>query len=439
MSDSVPNQNGLQWVEGTFGLEPNWTKEPDINMVSQITRTQLNLNQEVTIEVVLHSKGTFTKLYKISTKGRAFSMRVSLPLDAGHRTESAVATIEFARQHTSIPLPRIIAYCSDNSNELGFEWILMDQAPGTTLYKAWRKLSWDAKEAIVKQLAEYLMQLTECKFQSIGNLYRQNKGFVVDRLVSTISYQGDHITNGSVRGPFTSSYEWLRARLQHVLAGQQQIIDTSCDEDEIEDAEFAQNLAKQLSELLPAVFLPSSKASELTALVHGDLSMHNITIDEAGKLAIMDWESVSAMPMWRACRLPKLFDDRVRGEQPLKEHYPPDSDEEDDKDDDGLDNEGITDLYWDHLLEYELTHLRKVFIEEMESRGPSYRVSTKQSILKDDFERAVEECGNPWRNTSVKKWIDLLAKGEPRTLTSILFSGPGDDQSSQTSMDWEKA
>src|SRR5690242_20196600 len=273
----MSNQNGLEWIEGTFGLEPNWTKEPDIKIISQIALTRLNLNPGVPVEVTLHSKGAFTKLYRISTQDRAYSMRVSLPVDAVHGTESAVATIEFASHHTSIPLPRIIAYSSDNSNELGFEWILVDQAPGTTLYKTWRKLSWDAKETIVKQLAEYQVQFSECNFQKIGNLYRQNDVFKVDRLVSTISYQGDHIVNSAIRGPFVSSHEWLKARLQRILIEQQQIIDSSSDEDEIEDAEFAHNLAKQLSELLPTVFLPNSSASEPTTLVHGNLSMHNIT------------------------------------------------------------------------------------------------------------------------------------------------------------------
>lgn len=435
----MSNQHGLEWTEGAFGLEPNWTKDPDTNVISQITRKQLNISHDVPIEVALHSKGSFTKLYKISTPDRAYSMRVSLPVDPAHRTESAVATMEFVGRTTSIPQSEIIAYSSDNSNELGFEWMLTDHVPGTVLYKAWRSLSWDAKEGIVKQLAEYQAKMSEHKFQKIGNLYRQNDGFAVDRLVSTISYQGDHVTSNAVRGPFTSSHEWLKARLQRVLAEQQQIVDTSCDEDEIEDAEFARDLAKQLSELLPTVFLPNSGASEPTVLVHGSLSMHNITVDGSGKIAIMDWESVSAVPLWRAYQLPKLFEEWVREEKPEKEHYPPDSDEEDDNDDDGLDNEGITDLYWDHLLEYELTQLRKVFVEETETRNPGWSVSSKESTLKNDFERAVEECANGWRNKSVKRWVDTLAGGEPGDLTAMLFSGPEDDQVSQTSMDWEEA
>jgi aminoglycoside phosphotransferase len=67
-------------------------------------------------------------------------MRVSLPVDPRYKTESEVATTEFVRQKTSLPVPRIIAFDS-HENELGFEWILMDMMPGLTLRKRWRKMS----------------------------------------------------------------------------------------------------------------------------------------------------------------------------------------------------------------------------------------------------------------------------------------------------------
>ncbi|KAJ8116107.1 hypothetical protein OPT61_g2396 [Boeremia exigua] len=440
MPDGMSDQNGFEWIEGTFGLEPSWSKEPDANIISQVTRKQLNLSHDTPIEVVFQYKGAFTKLYKITSPVSACSMRISLPVDPIYRTESAVAVVGFIRQQTSISSPHVIAYSAESSNELGFEWLLMGHAPGIPLYKVWRKLSWDAKVAVVEQLAEHQAQLFKHEFHKIGNLYLREDGFVVDRLISSSHYQGDHVTNRVIRGPFTSSHEWLKTRLQRVLAEQQRIIDTSCDEDEIEDAEFAHNLAQQLCELLATVFLPSASATEATVLFHHSLSMYNISIDGDGNLSeVMDWECVSAVPVWRACRLPELFEERVREAKPLKENYSPDSDEDDDKDDDGLDNEGITDLYWEHLLEYELTQLREIFLREMDKKSPGWSVLAKQAILKNDFERAVEECDNGWRNKSVRRWVDSLAAGEPRSLIDMFLSDPEIDQVSQTSMDWEKA
>ena len=136
--------------------------------------------------------------------------------------------------------------------------------------------------------------------------------------------------------------------------------------------------------------------------------------------------------------MPQFFEERLREERPAKEDYDPDSDEEDDKDDDGLDNEGITDLYWEHLLEFELTQLSKVFQGEMEKRSPEWATLATKSTLKDNFERAVEECDNGWRNKCVKRWVDSLLEGEPQSLTSMMFSHPEVDAASQIDMDWEE-
>ena len=437
----MSNQDGLEWVEGPFGLEPYWTREPEISTISQIVRKHLNLSHGIPVDVVFHSKGAFTKLYKISTPDVTYLMRISLAVDPIRRTESAVATMDFARQKISIPAPYIIAYSSDNSNELGFEWILMDMVPGTTLHQAWRKMPWDAKEAVVKQLAEHQAQLFEHKFQKIGNLHRQADKITVDQLVTTIFYQGDHLTHNVVRGPFTSSHEWLKARLQLILADQQRILDTSCDEDEIEDAEFAHGLAKKLFEILPTVFLPNVSANEPTVLFHGNLSMQNIMVDEAGKLAmVMDWECVSAVPQWRACQLTSFLEGPMREEKPDRNNYAPDSDEEN-EDDDGLDNEGITDLYWEHLLEYERNQLALLFLKEMGRLKPDWLAIMKQSKLKADFEKAIQDCDNGWRNKVIKQWVDLLVMGNPGdfSLTDMLYQQPEVDQTSQTSMDWEES
>ncbi|KAJ4384171.1 hypothetical protein N0V86_001016 [Didymella sp. IMI 355093] len=434
------NQDGLEWVEGTFGLEPHWTREPDTTIITQIVQKHLQVGDNIPIDVSLEISNAFSKLYKVSFSNSAYFFRVTLPVDPKHRTESTVANIKFMSSIPSpISVPSVIAFSSDNSNELGFEWVLMRSFPGGPLHKAWRKMSWTEKESITRQLAQHQAQLFKHMFQKIGNLYTKDEDFVVDQLVTTIHYQGDHITRNIVRGPFTSSHQWLKARLEGVLGDQQQILSTSCDEDELEDASFAHALATQLQDLLPTVFLPHAGATEQTALFHTGLHMHNITIGPSAHLTITDCEAISAVPLWRAAQLPALFDERIRHDAPDKSSYAADSDEEDDKDDDGLDNEGITDLYWEHLLEYEMTQLRKLFVAEMQKESPEWVVAMEQSVLKANFERAVEDCDNGWRNKVVKQWVDWLVGGENKDLWTMLYSYPEVDQMSQTSMDWEKA
>jgi len=37
-------QDGLLWVEKTFGLEPQWTRDPDISKVEAIARKHFKLD-----------------------------------------------------------------------------------------------------------------------------------------------------------------------------------------------------------------------------------------------------------------------------------------------------------------------------------------------------------------------------------------------------------
>lgn len=85
-------------------------------------------------------------------------------------TNSEVATMRFLRQNTDIPVPKVFVFDDSSDNELGFEWILMEILPGTTLENRWRKLSGQAKRDLVTQVTKYQTQLFRCRFSGIGNL-----------------------------------------------------------------------------------------------------------------------------------------------------------------------------------------------------------------------------------------------------------------------------
>lgn len=166
----------MEWISGTFQTEPRWKKEPDICTISQIARKHLGHDEHVPIDVAFFAQGAFNKLYNISAAGSECPMRVSLPVDPHYKIESEVATINFVRKETNMPVPRIIAFDSNNQNQLGFEWILMEKMPGATLRKRWRKMSWEAKKDIVKDLARFQAQLFDKRFSGIGNIFFQYCG-----------------------------------------------------------------------------------------------------------------------------------------------------------------------------------------------------------------------------------------------------------------------
>jgi len=437
----MAKQDGLEWVSGIFGLEPRWTREPNIAKVELLARKHLKIPQDSFCHVTFYAQGAFNKLFKVETEAGCSLMRVTLPVDPSKKTNSEVATINFVHQNTDMPVPRIFAFDESSDNELGFEWILMEMLPGVTLRRKWRKLSDESKRDLVKQVAKYHSQLFCHKFSAIGNIFvsprdlpnskessqstvatdtekiaQESKQIlpVLGQLVSMIFFWGDHINQDVSRSPFTNSEDWICARLSLILNDQEIVMKTSDDEDDIEEAQDAKENAEKLLKLLPSIFPPDANASEQSVLFHDDLSMQNILVDDDGKITgIIDWECVSALPLWRVCGFPEFLQGRNRNEEPKKDQYAP-ADEEDSGDprEEALDNEGINSLYWEHLLEYELSLLRDLFLKEMEDIAPQWLEELEKGEMKSDFEAAVQNCDNSWRTRQIKSWLDAQERGE---------------------------
>lgn len=114
-------QDGLEWVQCTFSLEPRWTKEPKLEIIESLARRHLSLKADTHCDIQFHAQGPFNKLYKVVTDDCECLMRISLPIDPHFKTSSEVATTEFVRQELEMPVPKIIAFDASNDNDLGFE------------------------------------------------------------------------------------------------------------------------------------------------------------------------------------------------------------------------------------------------------------------------------------------------------------------------------
>lgn len=139
------DQPGLQWVEGD---NPEWIKEPSIEVMSKLARHHLALEEEP--DVAFFAEGALNKLYAFDcTKGR-FLICVTLPVVPRAMTNSEVATMAAIRRKTIIPVPRIFAFYSDLENELGFEWTIMERIDAQPLDELWHQVSWRQKQPVVQ-------------------------------------------------------------------------------------------------------------------------------------------------------------------------------------------------------------------------------------------------------------------------------------------------
>lgn len=224
------------------------------------------------------------------------------------------------------------------------------------------------------------------------------------------------------RGPFKNSYDWFDARLQILRKDLDQQTKAAEEDDDQEELGYIQSskmVAQKLTRILPQIFPPGTSQEEPTVIVHPDLHASNILVNDNDEITgILDWECVPAVPLWRACQLPKLLCDTEREEKPDRSVYQPDDDSYDEEEEDRLDNEDVCDMYWDHLMEYECTQLRKTFLAEMANLSTEWIDLRKSEscALKNDFDDAVENCDEFFSRKAVDDWANAFLQGKPTRL-----------------------
>lgn len=423
-------QDGLEWEDTLFTLIPHWTQEPSIKAIERVCRRQLEVPDGYPCTASSYESGTFNKLYLIACADESFLMRVTLPVSPRYKTRGEVATLHWVREHTNIPVPKVIAFEDSSDNEIGFEWILMELMPGTPAYRRWRTMSLEQKSGIARSVAEYQVQLSlpsapNPPFRRIGTLYLDTEEprtevpttVTPGKITSNEFFIRDRINYDVPRGPFRSSRDWLTSGIRLIILEQTAALEKAEDDADREDAEETLVAARKLLSLLPKIFPEDGQDAEVaTALYHDDLSLHNILVNEEGEItAIVDWECVSAMPMWLTTKLPTFLLGEDREEEPIRDMYadeiPEDSgNPRNDGDPDNIDNEGKNQLYWIHLMEYETTQLRAVYERRLRELWPDWPL--EESQIKVDFYDAVLQCSGGILWKKVARWADSIERGD---------------------------
>lgn len=435
-----PTQDGLEWQSTVFDLVPVWTREPSTAAIESVCRQQLQIRPEDTLTVTFHAQGAYNRVYLVHTDGRSFIMRVTLPVYPRHKTRAEVVTLRWVHDTTSLPVPQVFGYDDSNDNEIGFEWILMEYMPGKSLWKQWRWISMEKKVALAEQFAVFQSELSGLGnerplFTNIGTLEAPEIDLGTNsspiplsearqittapgRLVSQQFFLGNHLGYEMPRGPFRSSHDWLSAMLGVIIQHQTNVLNKPDDDDDAEEAEEILAAARTLVALIPKIFPSDPLAGpEPSALYHHDLNLNNILVDEEGQVtAVLDWECVSALPLWMVTQTPAFLYDRAREDEPQRDLYGDESPEEAaeqanlkrNNHPDYLDNEGKDELYWINKMEYETTQLRKVYQARLKKSCPKW---VEESPLKADFHEAVSQCDGPWVRR-VLRWAERIDKGD---------------------------
>ncbi|KAK1671799.1 hypothetical protein BDP55DRAFT_696521 [Colletotrichum godetiae] len=424
-----PDRSGLRWVRNNLDyLEPRWTINPDMTAIMETAKRTLDIQGPCSIGFLTDS--TFNKLYVVESAGQEVVVRVTLPIEPWLKTLSEIATLSWVRQNTSLPVPDILAYTADRSNPIEFEWIIMNKIPGEPLADVWKEIPYSAKEQLILRIALFFSETFESQMRGIGNIFpdvpsRQTSTLskldaatiscALSNLSAAADFPSQRPHENSEVGTSSAPSFTVQRLVSYSFIGEHPYSKLSCARldfveldcsirlrrhDDVEFLETAMILITRLRNHLKDAFPSTGIEMASTVIFHGNMDSRKILVDKVGNLtAVVDWECVSALPLWMACQYPPLLQSKPRDVEPNKSSYQHDE------------NGEVTALFWEHLEHYELTQLRRVFIVEMERLQPEWVAIHKYTHHQRDFELAVTLCDDELFMNRVRKWLDDLDSG----------------------------
>ena len=240
---------------------------------------------------------------------------------------------------TSLLVPKVFAYCSEASNPVGAEWLIMEHMPGAELGDAWDDLQLPQKRRLALDFVDLYDQLFRLKADGCGGIYQSSLVYDYDLLAkpasdfSRINYPRSlrwaplsveslrmlrshcnyPINNGYELGPL-NDVSLINYRV--AVPSPSQTLPTFTSDEYVKLIAFNGNpttrsdwdfptrekcvqLFQSIRNLYPnsTMFGPSADDFRFS---HGDLHEGNILIDpQSGAITgIIDWEAAAFRPLW---------------------------------------------------------------------------------------------------------------------------------------------
>ncbi|EGD94286.1 serine/threonine protein kinase [Trichophyton tonsurans CBS 112818] len=247
---------------------------------------------------------------------------------AVYTTETEVGILKYVKQHTSVPVPEVYAWSSDPTNPVGAEYIIMEKAAGILLFKIWGEISLSDKLELVKRLTAFERELCSLQLPAYGSLYLRSfggglpnfkplgieadpsqsycVGRSADRVYAPEDVEGLNIDLGPWDTLATFGIAIARREIARALQGLPPHPGTfyqgSCEE-KVKLLDDVINLMRMLSSTSHPVLAQLGKP----VIWHTDLHMGNIYVspdDPSQILSIIDWQSISVLPLFLQARWP---------------------------------------------------------------------------------------------------------------------------------------
>ncbi|KAL9041742.1 MAG: hypothetical protein Q9214_004003, partial [Letrouitia sp. 1 TL-2023] len=219
----------MRWRHHTFWYrwvpQVCWLVEPSLETIAKVAKLYIDAIHNATnnLDVEFLKEGGFHKVYLINVRNNSnqtkqrYIFRIASPVDPYYKTECEVATMEFVRHSSHVPVPIVYAYDSSSDNILGFEWIMMEEVKGKPLYDMWDTFNYDVKIRTTKQIAEWATQLSQLTSDQIGGIFMRSTAneteFYIGRSIHWLFRYNNRLSYKFNRGPFSSLADFFEAVL----------------------------------------------------------------------------------------------------------------------------------------------------------------------------------------------------------------------------------
>ncbi|KIP07758.1 hypothetical protein PHLGIDRAFT_408172 [Phlebiopsis gigantea 11061_1 CR5-6] len=281
-------------------------------------------------DLSLLDEGAYARVYEtFLTTGRRLAARIILPARPVVKTEAEVATMDFVRAKTAIPIPQVHLFCSTRENPVGAEWMVMDFVSGERLIDCWDELSLEAKRRATKDLASVMSELYAFTSSQCGSLFRDDSlndegrakrfgnppslpptadsynpsgQFKVGPINDFVFTEPLFSAPAERCGPFTSEQSFLEALAYANITDKDERVVKFLRDAREKVIELYTSLHELYRRDVESKLSNGFLATDIFHFSHGDLSDTNILVDkETGEITgLIDWEVSGFRPAWLA-------------------------------------------------------------------------------------------------------------------------------------------
>ncbi|KAM5490304.1 hypothetical protein MaudMau93_002502 [Microsporum audouinii] len=250
-----------------------------------------------------------------------------------YSTASEAAVLEFVRTHTTIPVPKVLAWSSDPKNPVGAEYIIMEKAKGVQLHTVWGDLSQSGRLRVIESLVLMEKQLLSFQFPAYGNLYFRHSipesscvflhkdidsaGLYCVGPAADSAWSNDNVLKKGIESSEFDSGPWVnlkcfgealikRSLLKGFPSNARKL--SACQPINYGSSSAHKKVLGSAMALVPLISShPILVANSSPTLLHTDLHMGNIFVTEDGPIeitSIIDWHSITIAPKFIQARWP---------------------------------------------------------------------------------------------------------------------------------------